>query len=175
MRECCGASNGEMGYEICCDGNLTFSVELDHQPIFGYSYEKEINFGSWGARIEIYVGGWITGTISAGGTAGKYDNDCGTGCFYGGASIGSSINPTLGLEARACIRIWGVDHCGAATVTGSANISWTGSIRNNECGNCDGLNGSISLDDIVLTGTIKIGIWSGSLSITIYEQGSGDP
>jgi len=169
-RECCDPSGSGIKHETCCDGSLTLSANFDKVTVYGGSFTKEIDFGGlWGASIDVTAGLYLTGGISASATAGRYQNDCGSGCLYGSGSIGSTIALTAEVSACCCVKIWGVDHCSPKIgVSGSASISFSGSVEYNGCGHCDGLHGEISLNDIILTGTVNIGVWSGSYSYQIY-------
>lgn len=102
--------------------------------------------------------------------AGTYENLCGSGCLYGSASIDTSISANVEISACCCVKVWGTDHCSPKIgVKGSASIGFSSSVRYNQCAACDGRpHGEITLDDIILSGEIDIGIWSGSYSYPIY-------
>lgn len=166
-KECCSSSG--IKHKTCCDGSLTLSANLGKIPIYGGSFEKEVDFGLWGAKIEVTAAVYLGGTVSASATAGTYINECGSGCLYGSASIGTTLSANAEVSACCCVKIWGDDHCSPKIgVSGSASISFDGSVRCNQCDNCDGVHGEISLNNIVLSVSVNIGIWSGSLSYPIY-------
>jgi hypothetical protein len=166
-KECC--SSGQIKHETCCAGSLTLSANLGKITIYGGSFQKEVDFGPWGAKIEVTAAVYIGGTVSASATAGTYKDECGEGCLYGSASIGTTLSANAELTACCCIKLWGDDHCTPKIgVEGSASISFGGSVRCNQCDNCDGVHGEISLNSIDLSVSVNIGIWSGSLSYQIY-------
>ena len=167
QRECC--DSGPMKHETCSDASLTLSTNLGRMQVWGPpAFVEEINFGAWGASLRLTLGAFISGEVSARGTIGKYANECGDGCGYASASMGAGITASIEGSACCCLRLFGTDHCGEASVSGSASISWDGSVRNNQCANCDGFHGSFILNDITAAVVVKIGSWEGSLSYPIY-------
>jgi len=161
-----------LGNKTCADGTVTISTTIGKTTVWGSPpIAVEIGNQDWGVSFTAFAGVWIEGELSASGTGGKFTNDCGQGCFYGSGSISATGSVSAGGTACCCVNIRGEPHCGEAEVSGTASISFTGTVQTkNECDHCEpGVTGSIELGDIVFTGTAKMGGLSASLGpYTIY-------
>lgn len=168
-RGCCDRQT--LKHEICCEGSLTLSVDLLNQPILAKTVEARVELRGWGASVYLTIGGSVTGRIAVQGTAGTYINECsGSGCLYGSGSIAASLSPALGIKGCCCVKLWGEDHCSPQiSATGQATISITGSIRNNQCGQCDGLHGELVLGDCDVGCQVQIGPCHGSATVRLFD------
>ncbi len=170
QRECCDLSNA-MKHEKCADGEVSLSADLGEIEIYGSSFYKEIDFGGWGASINVTAHVFVHGNVSATAMAGQYINECDTGCLYGSVSMTASPGVTAEVGACCCLKIWGTDYCTPEVgASADATISFTGSVRFNRCGNCDGWDGQIKLNSIILSGTATVPGYSGGFTYTIYED-----
>ncbi len=171
LKKCCEPA-GTLGNQTCADGTLTISTTIGKTTVWG-SPPIAVSLGTenWGVSFTAFAGVWVEGELSASGTAGNFTDDCGTGCVYGSGSISATGSVSAGGYGCCCVITFGEPHCGEAEVSGTASISFTGTVRNNQCGNCDGVNGSIELGDIVFTGTATMGGLSASLGpYVIYDN-----
>jgi len=169
IRECCGG--GVLQHEVCSWGSLKLSASLGKIKIWGPpTFVEGVDFGLWGASINVEAGVFIEGDFEAGGTAGLWTNPCGEGCLYGSASLSTTVTVSGSVTAFGCVRIWGNDYC-TPTVSGSvsASISFTGTYNFHECGSCV-VSGDIALDDITASISVTVGSYTGSFNKTIYPS-----
>lgn len=167
QRECCDPPT--LKHQKCSDGTLTLDADLGDVEVYGGSFEREIDFGSWGASVAVTAHVYIHGDISASATAGQYINECDSDCIYGTGTITATLGVTGEVSACCCIKLWGTDYCSPEVgASADATVSFTGTARINQCGNCDGTHGDITLNDIILSGSVDVGIWEGSFTYQIY-------
>ena len=167
-RECCKTSGG-IGNQKCGDGSLVLSANIGSVIIWGGSFDKSIDFCGWGASVHLEANVNLSGDVTANATAGSFLNGCATDCPYATASMAAGLTATAVVSASACVKLWGTDHCSPSVgAEGSAGISWSGTVGDNDCGSCSGITGSLSLNTITLTGTVTVPGYSGSYSKQIW-------
>src|SRR3972149_11606592 len=167
IRDCCG--DGDLQHEVCSWGTLTLSASIGRIQIWGPPvFVEGVDFGLWGASINVEAGVFVEGAFEASGSAGLWTNPCDTGCLYGSASLSTSATISGSVTAFGCVKIWGHDYC-TPTVSGtvSASIGFTGTYNFNECGSWGGASGDITLDDIAASISVTVGSYTGSFSKTI--------
>jgi len=167
QRECCGPP---IKHEKCADGEVSLSANLGEIEIYGGSFERELRTENWGVRVELTAHVFVHGNISATATVGDYKNECDSGCLYGSVSMTASPGVTAEVGAEGCVVLWGLEYCACAGASGDATISFTGSVRFNQCGNCDGWDGEIKLNSIILSGSFNVLGYDKDYEYTIYED-----
>lgn len=157
-RDCCDNTGQTIKNEKCAHGMAAIYASVDKITLWNFNGSLEISVGDlFGASLTVGIEAYIEGEIGATASVGRYINECeGESCNTGSVSMSTGV--TLGASAslETCLILFGAEYCVGAGIDASATIEFSSDLRLNQCGDCDGLSGCISLDTL----RVDVSFWT---------------